>query len=255
MEVADREREFVKDRVAMMAHDLERPALSVIEQLDELLDGTDPLTQKQRGLLSKARASAAFMRELIEDVEAATRLREGCCPAVKCPHDLRWLVNDAVERCSYPAAAKSITLLAELPDAAVQATVDRGMILQLLCNLISNAIKFSNSGTTVRVGVRRVASGAECWVTDQGQGMEPQELPHLFRRFPRVATRATRGEPGTGLGLFIVAEVLRLHHGTIRVTTEPGKGSTFSFHLPKSRVPKAASRRRAPRSTRRGEAP
>lgn len=244
MHAADREEQFTRDRIAMIAHELKRPATNVIEVLDQVLEGAEPLTAHQRALVTRARENATHMRDLVDDVESAARLREGSQSVAKSPQDLRSLVNDAIERCAYPAAAKSITLLSELPATPIRVSADRAMLLQLLSNLISNAIKFSNAGTTVRVGARRAAGGAECWVTDHGQGMQPQDLPHLFRRFPRTTTRATRGEPSTGLGLYIVSEVLRLHDGTISVTTEPGKGSTFVFQLPHADAPKSTPRRR-----------
>lgn len=128
--------------------------------------------------------------------------------------------------------AESITLLSDVPDVPLPITLDRGKMIQVFNNLISNAIKFSREGTTVRVGARQILGGIEAWVTDQGQGMQQAELPQLFHKFSRTSVRATRGEKSTGLGLYIVAEVLRLHHGTIRVDTEPGRGSTFTCTLP-----------------------
>ena len=143
------------------------------------------------------------------------------------------MVRAAVERCDLLASARSVSLVSELPATPVPVMMDRGKIIQVFCNLISNAIKFSPAGATVRVGARRTGDGAEAWVTDFGQGMHPADLAQLFRRSASGLHRGPHGEAGTGLGLAIVTAVLRLHHGTIRVTTEPGKGSTFSFTLPR----------------------
>lgn len=217
------------DPVGMVARDLREPVVDVLDRLDQVLLGVEPLTPRQRDLLSSARDRARQMRDLVDDVQDVARFREGQMRPTLRSQDMRELVREAIQRSAASAGTKSISLVSELPGTPVTVSVDRAMMHQLLDNLISNAIKFSKPGTTVRVGTRRTATGVEAWVSDQGQGIRAYDLPRLFRRAPPAAGVAR----GTGLGLFIVAEVLRLHHGTIRVVSEPGRGSTFLFELPR----------------------
>ena len=224
---------FKSDRIGLMAQELRDPAASVIDNLEQVLEGVEPLTARQRLLISGARERARHMRDVVDDVQDAARFVHGDNKPHVSLHDLRTAVRDAIERNASAAAHKSIALTSELPGTALQLRADRRMVVQLFNNLISNAIKFSEAGSTVRAGARRTATGVEGWVSDEGAGMHPFDLPHLFQKFPRPASRVLDSARSTGLGLYIVGEILRLHHGTIRVMTEPGKGSTFVFELPR----------------------
>lgn len=181
----------------------------------------------------RARENAAHMRDIVDDAQEAARFQQGKLRPRPSEQDMRSLIRHAIERNEFLAAEKSISLVSEFPETAVPVQIDRRMALQLLSHLISNAIKASNRQGNIRIGTRRNRGGVEAWVVDQGQGMNFEDLPQLFQKFSRADARATAGERGTGRGLFIVAEVLRLHRGTIRVTTEPGKGSNFTFQLPR----------------------
>jgi signal transduction histidine kinase len=103
---------------------------------------------------------------------------------------------------------------------------------QLLNNLISNGIKFSNPGAQVEVHVTRALGGVELAVTDTGQGIPEAERNKLFRKWGQLSVRATRGEKSTGLGLMIAKKIVDLHGGRIWVESEVGKGTTFRVFLP-----------------------
>lgn len=227
-----RQESIERDPVGTVAVDLRELLVDVLDRIDQVLLGIDPLSARQRNLLTGARDGARRLRDLLDDVQDVSRFRAGQMRPVLRSQDMRALVREAIERSSAAAGARTIALVSELPATAVTVAVDRAMILQLLDNLISNAIKFSKPGTTVRIGTRTTATGVEAWVTDQGRGIHAYDLPRLFRKGPPPAGPGR----GTGLGLFIVAEVLRLHHGTIRVMTDPGHGSTFLFELPRRRI-------------------
>lgn len=219
--------------MAMSANRLRGPLLDVLDQLDRLLGSKEALSTRQRALAKRARENAAHMRDIVDDALEAARFQQGRWRPRPSEQDMRSLIRHAIERNEFLAAEKSISLVSEFPETAVPVLIDRRMALQLLSHLISNAINFSNRNGNIRVGTRRNKGGVEGWVVDQGQGMSFEDIPRLFQKFSRTDARATAGERGAGWGLFIVAEVLRLHHGTIRVTTEPGKGSNFTFQLPR----------------------
>jgi DNA-binding response OmpR family regulator len=123
-----------------------------------------------------------------------------------------------------------VKLAADAQEAIIFADPDR--ILQVLTNLISNAIKFSNPRGTVRVGTERRDAEVVVSVSDQGRGIPTDKLQTIFERFQQVDSSDARQKGGTGLGLPIARSIVQQHGGDIRVTSELGKGSTFSFSLP-----------------------
>ena len=112
-----------------------------------------------------------------------------------------------------------------------QVRIDGERVRQVLNNLLGNAIKFSNLGTTVTLEVRRVAGGIEFAVRDEGQGIKADEVPLLFGAFQRASTKPTGGEASSGLGLSICKKIVEAHGGWIGVESEIGKGSRFAFTL------------------------
>ncbi len=227
---AARELERVRSNViGIVSHDLKSPLANILGFVDVLMRAGDPLTERQRKILARVKDNGFFMVDLISDILDSARLEEGQIELVAEVHDLRRVVLDALDRCALLAENKGIQLLPDLPEVPLPVMIDRGKILQVLNNLISNALKFSPEGTTVVVTAR---PGPEVSVIDQGPGIAEEEVGRLFKKFSRTSVRATKGEKSTGLGLFIVNELVKLHGGTIRVDSAPGAGSTFTFTLP-----------------------
>ncbi len=112
------------------------------------------------------------------------------------------------------------------------AIVDSARIRQALGNLVSNAIRFTDSGGHVQVGVRRDGDGYRLTVTDNGAGIAPEHLPYLFDRFYRAEHSRSRTTGGSGLGLAITKHLIEAHQGTITATSTPNHGSTFTIWLP-----------------------
>jgi signal transduction histidine kinase len=103
---------------------------------------------------------------------------------------------------------------------------------QVLANLLSNAINYTPRGGSIRVMLGHHAAGVWCDVTDSGPGIRPEEVATLFQPFARLSTRPTNGESSSGLGLFLAAELVRLHHGKLTVQSPPAGGTTFRLTLP-----------------------
>jgi signal transduction histidine kinase len=128
------------------------------------------------------------------------------------------------------------------PDRPVPVRVDGERVKTIVSNLVSNAIKYSPGGGAVEVDVVNRGGIARVSVRDQGLGIAKDDLPVLFTRFGRVSTPETDHLPGTGLGLYLGRQLARLHGGEITVVSDPGRGSTFTLHLPVSEVAKAGTR-------------
>lgn len=224
--------ELKQDLIGIVSHDLRGPLSNVISHLDLLADELDGSRPRWAHLLDRARANARSMLDLIADLLDTSRIEAGKLRLVLTAQDMGEMVQDALDQTAFLAAAKSISLHAELDPEPLPVTVDRGKIQQVLSNLISNAIKFSPPGTTVRAGARRSARSVEVWVHDQGPGIAAADLPRVFEKFSCGSTRPTGGEGGTGLGLYIVDRLLRLHHGRISVHGSRSDGARFVFTLP-----------------------
>jgi signal transduction histidine kinase len=124
--------------------------------------------------------------------------------------------------------------------------LDPELISKVLSNLIDNAIKYSPEETTVSIQTREIGEFIEIRICDQGVGIPASELPHLFSRFYRVKNEATRKTKGSGLGLYLSKYFIEAHRGTVAVTSEPEKGTTFTIMLPmeltEAKLPKAGLR-------------
>ncbi|HVK64030.1 MAG TPA: HAMP domain-containing sensor histidine kinase [Polyangium sp.] len=148
------------------------------------------------------------------------------------PLELSGIVDSAIEAVRPAAEAKTISVEG-LIETQERVHGDSGRLLQIVTNLLGNAIKFTPKGGWVRVHLRRVDRSIELSVTDNGQGITPAFLPHVFDKFKQADSGMTRSHGGLGLGLAIVEHLVELHHGTITAHSEGnGKGAVFVMRLP-----------------------
>ncbi len=133
------------------------------------------------------------------------------------------------------AAQKGVALDGAAPDGP-PVLADRARLVQVIDNLIANAVKFTDEGGQVRVTAAPDGPGWRIDVQDSGIGIPPEEIGHLFERFFRASNAATAGRPGSGLGLSIVKEVAEMHGGRVEVTSTLGAGTTVHLYLPARRT-------------------
>jgi signal transduction histidine kinase len=171
------------------------------------------------------------MNALIEQMIEAARLEDGALMLRPQQADLREIVGAAVDSVR-PSIDEKREIVVKYPDRPVHVRVDAERVKTIIANLISNAVKYSPQGGPVRVDLAGRGGIARVSVTDTGLGIATEDLPILFTRFGRVSTAQTDHLPGTGLGLYLGRQLARLHGGEITVDSAPGRGSTFSLHLP-----------------------
>jgi signal transduction histidine kinase len=175
--------------------------------------------------------NADRLLRLIGDLLLLSRLEAGVLPLELAPVDVPRLIAEAV-RLTAPAAASQRIRIDVTADAGPRVLGDHRRLIQVLDNLIGNAVKFSHLNGRVRVVA---ACDGQTWridVADSGIGIPPGEAARLFGRFIRASNAQTAGLPGTGLGLSIVKVITELHGGQVAVETALGQGTTFTVSLP-----------------------
>lgn len=220
--------------VGMASHDLRNP-LSVILGLAKLLlrEGQAvPPTDQQRRALASIQSSADFMLRLVNNLLDVSRIEAGELHLERRSTDLAALVAENISLNRFLAEEKHINIVLDTERDLPRLDIDPDKIEQVLNNLISNALKFSDPETTVRVQLKREAETVQLIVSDQGAGIPPAELDKLFKPFGRTSVRSTRGEKSTGLGLVISKQVVDGHGGRIVVQSEVGRGTTMTVILP-----------------------
>ena len=223
--------------LGMAAHDLRNP-LSVVSAASEFLleDAGRALPEgKKTDFMRRIHASSEFMLKLIDDLLDVAKIESGKLDLDLTDGDIGGLVDDNLAINVTLAEKKNIRLDFQRLSALPRFRFDRGKVEQVLNNLVSNALKFSQSGTRVTVTAARMNGSVLVSVRDHGQGIPAEELGKLFLPFSKTSVRSTAGERSTGLGLAIARKIVEGHGGHIWAESEVGKGSVFSFSLPVSK--------------------
>jgi len=223
--------EVRKDFVANVSHELRTPVTSIKGFTETLLDGAmhEPvILQEFLGIIQK---ESDRLHLLIDDLlELSGMEREGFS-LTYATVNVKDMIGDAMKVVSRSMERKQMNIVAEIPEnLIIDADADR--LMQVMVNLLSNAINYSKEETTVTVVVTRAANEVVITIRDQGIGIEQSELPRLFERFYRVDRARSRDSGGTGLGLAIVKHLVEIHGGRVEVDSTIGMGTTFCIHLP-----------------------
>jgi two-component system phosphate regulon sensor histidine kinase PhoR len=213
-----------------VSHELRTPLTSIIAFVETLETGAMDDRESCQRFLSIIRKNASRMHGLIDDILELTAIEGGNVQLRKAPVQLYSLVHDVCSALAAKASAHGVTLENDVaPEVTVNADIRR--LEQMLTNLIDNGIKFSRENGTVAISYES-GTRDEIRVQDNGDGIPAQHLERLFERFYRVDRARSRDLGGTGLGLAIVKHLALLHGGEVTVTSELGKGTTFTIHLP-----------------------
>ncbi|MCX5715350.1 MAG: ATP-binding protein [Candidatus Omnitrophica bacterium] len=226
----------IKDElISIVSHELRTP-LSIIKEginltLDEVAGG---ITPKQKQFLSISKQNVERLSNLINDLLDMSKLEAKKTVLHKALIDAGAFIKHTAFPFQSVAKDKGISVEFKLPGKEISMFVDPDKLAQILNNLIGNAMKFTKAGGRITVEVRENADGAQVNVIDTGIGISKNNINKLFGKFVQVGRSYGPGEKGTGLGLAISKALVELHGGKIWVESRVGKGSVFSFTIPKA---------------------
>ncbi len=223
-----------RDRVlATVTHDLRNPLNTILMSAALILDQEDSdLDPRVRGRIDVIRKLTHQMNRLIQDLLDVATAEGGRLALRPAPQDTAALVREGLEMLEPIAAERGIRIVLRVPEGLPRISVDRSRILQVVSNLVGNAIKFTPAGGTVTMAAR-IEDGAIVYtVSDTGPGIAPEDLPRIFDRFWKSHKSGDSGRTGAGLGLSIARDVVEAHGGRIWAESESGKGAAFHFSIP-----------------------
>lgn len=219
--------------VAVVSHEVRTPLTAIKGTLEILGDQKYfEFSENQRELLEICSTNVARLEVLINDILDFSKLESSRLSTHFTPTDLAGLIDNAVLNIGAMAERKRIQLKPEVAPNLPEVVADELRIIQVLNNLVSNAIKFSPEDSVIRIRATLEQEGVTVRIQDSGIGIAPEDLSKLFRKFRQLDSSSTRKAGGTGLGLVISKGIVEEHGGKIWVESTVGEGSTFSFWLP-----------------------
>ncbi len=226
--------EMKEEFLALTTHDLRSPLTVISGVISFFTSGRlGELSPEQKNMVAMMERNTQSLIELVNDLLDASKLESGTMRLELASINIRGVVDELRESMEPMAKEKEIRLVETLPTDLPPVRADRAKLRRILLNLLSNALKFTQKGGSVEVRAAREGDRVRVAVVDTGVGIAPEDVVRLFDKYEQARNRATRGEKGTGLGLYITKQLVELHGSEIKVESELGKGSTFSFTLGK----------------------
>jgi PAS domain S-box-containing protein len=224
--------------LANMSHELRTPLNGIIGFSEFMIDEKPgPLNPKQREYMNDILNSGRHLLQLINDVLDLSKVEAGKMEIHPELFSVRSAIEEVCAGISTMAAGKSIAVEREVASTIDAVTLDRHKFVQILYNLVSNAVKFTDEGGAVRIlAAPHGDSGLRLQVQDTGIGIAREDLSKLFVEFQQLDSSSTRRYQGTGLGLALTKKIIESQHGSISVESESGRGSTFTVILPLSQA-------------------
>ncbi len=225
----------LSDFTAMVAHDLRSPLSNVVSIVDSVRDGLfGPVTPLQEKWLWKIQTNCHSLIQHVSDFLDLSKFSAGELHLVKAPADLAALLDDCAQEYAIEAGKRRIVLRTEIDAGLRSFSLDQRRISQVLSNLLSNALKFTEAGGSIEVGARGNGVDVLVWVKDSGAGIAVDEIEAVFDMYRQTQSGQESYYRGTGLGLAICKRIVEAHGGRLWVESEVGKGSAFYFTLPKN---------------------
>ncbi len=226
---------YRKEFVGNVSHELKTPIFNIQGYILTLLEGglDDPKINKL--YLKRTEKSIDRMISIVEDLESITKLESGELKLRIENFDLVKLIDDVFEMEMMMSNERKIQLLLDRPAKAIMVRADKKRIMEVMTNLVANAIKYGKKGGFVKISFYDLKDTVMVEVMDNGIGVEKNDLHRIFERFYRADKSRSREQGGTGLGLSIVKHIIEAHKQTINVKSVVDEGTTFTFTLEKAK--------------------
>lgn len=218
--------------LGMAAHDLRNPLGNIINYSEFLEEESEAMNDEQIHFVRQIKSLSWFMHNLINDLLDVSSIEAGNVNLKFETVELASLIQRNINLNRNFAEKKNIKVHFAKPNEDLSLNIDNNKIEQVVTNLISNAIKYSNPNSLVFIVLKKLENEALCSVRDNGLGIPEQELELLFKPFQKTSVKSTAGEKSTGLGLYICKRIVEAHHGKIWAESKVGEGSVFYFSLP-----------------------
>ena len=221
------------DFVANASHELRTPLSTLIGYTETLREQADDIdTETRERFLAVVHDEARRMQRVVEDLISLSRIEAEKLITPTEAVALTPLIDHAIESAQRMADERGSTLVREVDENLPQIAADRSQILQLLDNLVSNALRYGETATPVTVSAHSEGAMVHLAVRDEGEGIAPEHIARVTERFYRVDTSRSRSLGGTGLGLSIVKHIVERHRGRLNIESELGKGTCIHVLLP-----------------------
>lgn len=223
---------YRKEYLGNVSHELKTPVFNIQGYIDTLLNGGLEDETINMDYLRRAEKSIDRLINIIDDLETITQLESGELHLDPDTFDIAHLCKDIYSALEMNAAKRNIKLeLARKYDKPVYVMADKFRIRQVLVNLVTNSIKYGKENGTTMIELNYLNDDVVIEISDNGDGIDKRHLPRIFERFYRIDKGRSREQGGTGLGLAIVKHIIEAHEKSIRVESEVGKGTKFTFSL------------------------
>jgi signal transduction histidine kinase len=225
----ERAEQLRRNMVADVAHELRTPLSNIQGYLEAI---RDRVIEPDAATIRSLSEEAALLSRLVNELQELSLAEAGELKLVYQAEDITNLIKQAVTPWQPKVTAKEISLSLDMPDNLPLVNIDWQRVNEVLHNLLENAVAHTHKGDTINVAATTQGNWVEVSVSDTGEGIPAEDLPHIFERFYRVDKSRARATGGSGLGLTIAKRLVEAYGGTITVQSELGKGSRFSFTLP-----------------------
>lgn len=222
------------DFVNMASHELRSPLSSIRQQISVMTEGlAGEISTEQEKMLNRILQRIDGLLTMIGNLLELSRIEAGCLVQQKERIVLPEIIEEVVESMTPEAEKKGLSFNITTDSQVFPVHADRQSMETVLNNLVSNAIKYNQEGGRIAISIQNSGEFVEIKVSDNGVGIEKENLPHIFDKFYRIRTEKTRKVIGSGLGLPLVKDIVEAHLGMITVESKPDQGSTFTVLLPR----------------------
>lgn len=223
--------EIRKDFVANVSHELRTPVTSIKGFAETLLSGAMEDREVRKNFLEIIHKESERLHSLIDDLLILSGVERAEFKLEFTDVHVNKVIEEAIQLVSVKVKEKKMKIIFQ-PSSEIVVEGDAGRLIQVLVNLLSNALAYSQDGKEVKVYIEKTSEQVIIIVEDEGIGIEPSQLPRLFERFYRVDQARSRESGGTGLGLAIVKHLIEAHNGSVEVYSKPSVGTAFYVKLP-----------------------